>query len=139
MTTKLTKLAPVVVGRETVRKALHAFAPKMRPWELDGRYRVLTRAEWDGVIQSVGPDHNKYLADFFDCDAFSRAWYGRVAEDYEVNGMMIVVDFDSAHSYNLLLEHDGKGNLGCRLFEPQTLSFPEPGKKPYSLGDGFML
>ena len=133
------QVAPVVFDRAAVQKALHAFAPKMRLYELDGRYRVLTRAEWDFVVKEVGPEHNRYLADFFDCDAFSRAWYGRIAEDYEINGMFIVVDFGAKHSYNLMLEHDGKGNLSCCLFEPPTLQRPAKGTGHYTMNRGFLL
>ena len=135
----LAKIDPKVFLDAEVEKALREFAPKMRPWSLDGRYWLLRSAEWDEIIKSIGPEHNKYIADRFDCDAFSRVWYGRVAETYEINGMMIVVDFDSEHSYNLLLQHDGSNNISCRLFEPQTLSHPTPGPKPYSMGRGFML
>lgn len=132
-------ISPVVFGRGAVEDALRAYCPKMRPYELDGKYYALTRDEWATVINDIGPEHNKYVAERFDCDAFSRVWYGKVAERFEVNSMFIVVDFSGRHSYNLLLEHDGKGNLSCSLFEPQTLMHPVKGSGHYTMTDGFLL
>lgn len=122
-----------------MEKALHEYAPKMRKVCLDNRYYCLSAAAWDGLIKAVGTEPNKYAADRFDCDAFSRVWYGRVAEDYEINGMGIVIDWSGKHSYNALLVAGADGTLTVRLFEPQTLATPKRGSGPYLLKSGILF
>ena len=138
----LAPVKPVIHARSEVEKALGAYAPHMRRVCLDNRYYCLTGPDWDALIKAVGPEHRKYAVDKFDCDAFSRVWYGRVAEDYEINGMGIVIDWSGQHSYNLLLVSDGEKpatRLTCRLFEPQNLSEPKRGAEPYLLKSGILF
>ena len=132
-------LTPTKHPRSAVETALKLYARKMQRVCLDNIYYCLSSEEWDALIKAVGSEHNKYAAERFDCDAFSRVWYGKVAERYEINGMGIVVDYAGQHSYNALLVDDGDGALSVRLFEPQTLATPKRGVKPYLLGSGILF
>ena len=132
------KLTPRAFSRDAVRKALHHYAPHMTPYLLDNIYYCLDATEWKTVIKAIGPDPVSYASNRYDCDSFSRYWWSEVNHRFEVNGMMIVVDFAGQHSYNLLLTNDG-GKIVPQLFEPQTLSSPDKGKAPYLLTRGFVL
>ena len=133
------KLTPVAFPVKSVRRVFNQFAGDMGATLLDGRYWCLTRPEWTDVIGAIGPDHNRYVADRYDCDDYAKWWAAEVAHRFEINAAFIVVDYGARHSYNCLLEHDGHGNIHPRLLEPQSLTFPAIGKKPYLCRSGFFF
>ena len=132
-------LSPVVFDKKVVRRTLNKYAGDMGDVLLDDKYYVLSNAEWNYVVKIIGAEADKYQSDRFDCDKFARVWYGKVAEKFEVNSMAIVVDYSGRHSYNALLVHDGAKNLNVVLFEPQNLSRPVKGTKPYVCKSGFFM
>ena len=132
-------MKPVVFDKKEVRRVLNKFAGKMDDVLLDNYYYCLTREEWTHVIKEIGPDANKYTPEKYDCDSFSRYFWAEVNHKYEVNGLMVVVDYSGRHSYNALLVHDGHGHLSVDLFEPQNGSFPKLGQKPYICHSGFFM
>ena len=130
---------PVAFSKKAVRRLLNQQFGKMGDVLLDDQYFVLSQPEWDQVIKAIGPEKDGYRPNRFDCDSFSRVFWGKVNEQYEVNGLFVVIDYSGKHSYNALLIHDGKQGLTIRLYEPQNGTYPTKGAKPYICGSGFFI
>ena len=85
------------------------------------KYRGLPRDEWDAILATQFTVANRYEPDLFDCDGFSCAFMGLIAWDFDVNGVVRILDSSAGHSYNAVLvaSDDGKS---CSFIgiEPQT-------------------
>ena len=126
-------------GKKAIRRLLNKEYGNMGDVLLDDQYFCITQSEWDQVIKAIGPEKDPYTPNRFDCDSFSRVFWGKVNETFEINGLFVVVDYSGRHSYNALLIHDGAGGLTIRLYEPQNGTYPKRGVKPYEAKSGFFM
>lgn len=83
------------------------------------QYRSLPQSVWDQILATHFTIH-EYVPEFFDCDSFAAAFMGMVAFDYEINGVVRVLDTSAGHSYNaILVSEDGK-TCTWKEVEPQA-------------------
>ena len=129
---------PVPFKKQAVWNQLNSFCP-LDFHLVDDKYYCLTMEQWRDVIHALGFEKNKYVADRFDCDSYSREWWAKVNERYEINGMFAVFDFSGKHSYNLLLPHDKGQMVKPVILEPQNLTFPRKGQQHYEMKRGFLI
>ena len=84
------------------------------------KYKGLPRATWDAILalhQTIHP----YTPEFFDCDSFSAVFLGFTVWNFEINGVVRVLDMSASHSYNgiLVASDDGK-TCSWEIVEPQA-------------------
>jgi hypothetical protein len=93
------------------------FLPDKPTWyRLDGEYYSCTLADFRKIIEWDWTDTKKYVSETFDCDKFSMYFKSRVALDFGVNAVAVILDYSSGHSYNVLFPVDDVP----KIFEPQT-------------------
>ena len=83
------------------------------------KYRGLPRKIWDAIL-GLHLSIHEYIPDLWDCDAFSCAFMGLVAWNFEVNGVARVLDNSAGHSYNaILVASDDSQSCQWLVVEPQ--------------------
>jgi len=92
--------------------------PGVKKWlRLDGKYYTTDRKTLERLIKWDWTDTKKYELDRFDCDKFAFYFKARMALDFGINAIGVVLDYSAAHAYNLLLPNDVDQPL---IFEPQN-------------------
>ena len=102
---------------------------------LDNKYWVCSEADFDKVIAHDPTDAKRYAADRFDCDNFSFTFKARVGRQYGLNAVGVVVDWSSAHAYNLVVFLDGT----AKIFEPQSDEWPSLGSDNYKFESALVI
>jgi hypothetical protein len=86
---------------------------------LDDKYYTTNMDTIKQIIKWDWTDTRKYLEDTFDCDKFATYFKSRMAIDFGINAIGIVLDYSSAHAYNIIITKDNQG-VKWYLYEPQT-------------------
>lgn len=103
-------------------------------WPLDSRYWLPTKEDFELLLEWNWTDHWNYLLDRFDCEDFSlevKTVFGQIG----LNCVGLVIDWSSAHAYNLVIFEDGS----FRWLEPQNDTYIELGYGVYKLTNGAVL
>lgn len=83
---------------------------------LDMRYRLTNRKNFMNVVAWDATDRLVYVREFFDCDKFAMLFKVMVNLIFQLNQVAWVIDYKSAHAYNLILFADSEPIV----FEPQS-------------------
>ena len=86
---------------------------------LDNNYYAVDMETFKKIVEWDWTDTRKYIADTFDCDKFAMYFKARVAIDFGVNAVGIVLDYSSSHAYNIVILKDQQG-VKWYLYEPQN-------------------
>jgi hypothetical protein len=86
---------------------------------LDGTYYATDLETLKRIIDWDWIDTRKYLVDTFDCDKFAMYFKARISIDFGVNAIGVILDYSSAHAYNLVIVKDSQG-VRWYLYEPQN-------------------
>jgi hypothetical protein len=85
---------------------------------LDGTYYTVDFDTFKKIVEWDFTDTRKYLTDTFDCDKFAMYFKSRLAIDYGINAIGVVLDYSSSHAYNLVILKDSQTKW--YLYEPQN-------------------
>ncbi len=106
---------------------------------LDGNYYTVSLEEFKKIIEWDRTNRHQYYYDRFDCDKYAMYFKSHLAWYFGINAVGVILDYGSAHAYNLLLPHDRDEPL---LFEPQTdkvFTIEERDRRFYGLKDYLVL
>ena len=114
----------------------------LRRWlRLDRHYYATDPESFVRIVEWDWTDTRSYTIDRFDCDKFALYFKARLALDFGVNAVGVVLDYSSAHAYNLvILKSNGK--TGWLLFEPQNdmmFKYEERDQKLYAMKDYYLI
>lgn len=116
--------------------------PEHKLFALDGKYRVPHTDDLNDFIKNTKIDENNYLSNFYDCENFAFHFHSILALNYHINSCGIVISYESAHAFNVLVSHQGgKDNLQVNIFEPQSdnMWLPNKDKNNYKIEDQIIL
>ena len=107
-----------LVSRAWVEDVLHRAVPAGVNWFLLDRaeYHVLSRTDFQMLVGWDWTNQVPYIPDRRDCDKFAVHFWDILRWRLGVNGVGWVVDWTSAHSYNLIIFDDGT----WEWWEPQN-------------------
>jgi hypothetical protein len=92
----------------------------MQGWlRLDGNYYTVDMETFKKIVEWDWTDTRKYVLDRFDCDKFAIYFKARMAIDFGVNAVGVVLDYSAGHAYNLVILRDAQG-VKWLLYEPQN-------------------
>lgn len=84
-------------------------------------------------------DTKKYILDKFDCDKYAIYFKARMALDFGINALGVVLDYSSGHAYNVVIFTDVDEPI---LFEPQNdklIKVDERNLRYYKLEDYYLI
>jgi hypothetical protein len=84
---------------------------------LDGSYYTVDMDTFKKIVEWDFTDTRKYLTDTFDCDKFAMYFKSRLALDFGINAVGVVLDYSAGHAYNLVILKDSQTRW--YLYEPQ--------------------
>jgi len=91
----------------------------MSEWlRLDGNYYTADMDSLKRIIDWDWTDTRKYITDTFDCDKFAFYFKARIAIDFGINAIGIILDYSAGHAYILLIVKDS--SINWYLYEPQN-------------------
>jgi hypothetical protein len=91
----------------------------MAGWlRLDGEYYTTDMDSLKRIIDWDWTDTRKYITDTFDCDKFALYFKSRMAIDFGINAVGVILDYSAEHAYNLLIVKDS--SVKWYLYEPQN-------------------
>ena len=129
----------VEIDGETMRSLLRGAIPDlnafMKHYRLDDKYWLPSREIFDEIIRLDWTDEKEYRSERFDCDDFSVQFKARVCDVYDLNNVGIVVDYNSSHSYNIVVLAD----QSVWAFEPQSDRYYTIGDVLYKMAWGVLL
>ena len=103
---------------------------------LDNKYWVCDKIEFQKVVDANTIDEKKYIVDKFDCDNFAFAFKAQVAMQYNLNNVGLVIDHSGGHAYCVVVF----SNSSAQLFEPQNDRWITPGEsKSYTFKEGIVI
>ena len=102
---------------------------------LDNKYWTCSEADFNKIVAHDPTDDKGYAADRFDCDNFSFTFKARVGRQYGINAIGVVIDYSSAHAYNVVVFLDGT----AKIFEPQSDEWPALGSGNYKFESGLVI
>jgi hypothetical protein len=86
-------------------------------------------------------DTRKYISETFDCDKFSMYFKSRVAIDFGINSVGVVLDYSAEHAYNLVILKEGDG-IRWYLYEPQNdnlFTYDQRDKNMYAMQSYYLI
>ena len=86
---------------------------------LDSKYWVCSRIDFDAIIKWDWTNDKKYVAEKYDCDNFAFSFKARMDRKFHLNNVGLVIDYSGGHAYNCVVFSDGT----AELFEPQSDRF----------------
>jgi hypothetical protein len=90
----------------------------MAGWlRLDEEYYTTDMDSLKRIIDWDWTDTRKYITDMFDCDKFAFYFKSRMAIDFGINAVGVILDYSAGHAYNLLIIKDS--SIKWYLYEPQ--------------------
>jgi hypothetical protein len=104
---------------EAVINDLKAKGGMIAWFPLDSHYVSTTLDDFRKIILWDWTDNLHYEINVFDCENFAFYFASRVARMFGINTVGIVLDYSSAHAYNLVVVKDRQG-VRWYLYEPQT-------------------
>ena len=108
---------------------------------LDGTYYTASLDDFKKIISWDWTNLKKYVSDTFDCDKFALYFKSRIALDFKINAVAVVLDYSSEHAYNLIIYREGEG-FNWILYEPQNDSmfyFEQRDTNFYKMEDYILL
>jgi hypothetical protein len=108
-----------------------------RWFRLDKNYYTTGYETFKKIIEWDWTDTRKYITDVFDCDDFATYFKARMAIEFNINAIAIVLDYSSAHAYNIVILKDCSG-VKWYIYEPQTdqlFEFEKRDTKYYAMRD----
>lgn len=90
--------------------------PEVKRIPLDGKYYAPSRDDFHKVIRRDVTNLMAYEKAKFDCENFAMHFAGQAGMMYGVNTVGVVIDWSSAHSYNVIVYDDDS----YEFYEPQT-------------------
>jgi hypothetical protein len=107
-----------VVERDSawVQKQLSDMGLEIVRFPLDDPYRLTNRKNFMNVVAWDTTDRLEYVKNFFDCDKFAMLFKVMVNLIFNLTQVVDIIDYKSAHSYNLILYPESEP----MVFEPQT-------------------
>jgi len=115
------KIALATLTEDELQNTLNNLFNKTKPYSwfrLDGKYYTTTLDLFKKVVEWDWTDSRKYISESFDCDKFSIYFKSRMAIDYGINTIGVILDYSGGHAYNLVIVKNPNPQL--YLFEPQT-------------------
>lgn len=92
---------------------------------MNSSYRVMSRDDFDRIVEEESVSMKEYELDYFDCVDFTGVFRFGVARRYNVNSIGLVITYaGTPHAFNIIVFDDGT----AELFEPQSDRFIEPGE-----------
>jgi hypothetical protein len=92
----------------------------LQDWlRLDGNYYTVDEDTFKKIVEWDWTDTRKYITDTFDCDKFAMYFKARMAIDFGVNAVGVILDYSSGHAYNLVIFKNQQG-VEWYLYEPQN-------------------
>ena len=104
------------VDRDTVYSWVRGLPGDKDVKMVDNKYRLTSLDDYRRIIQWDRTNLRPYIYEFWDCDDYSMRFKSNVAAVFLVNGVGWVIDWWSAHAYNLLITCGG----GVYIYEPQN-------------------
>ena len=86
-------------------------------------------------------DTRKYISETFDCDKFAMYFKSRVAIDFGINAVGVVLDYSAEHAYNLVILKEGDG-IRWYLYEPQNdklFTYDQRDKNMYAMQSYYLI
>jgi hypothetical protein len=108
---------------------------------LDGTYYTTNLETFKKIIEWDFTDTRKYLLDQFDCDKFAIYFKSRMAIDYKINSIGVILDYSSGHAYNIIIVKDND-QVKWLLYEPQNdkiFTYDERDERFYSMNLYYLL
>jgi len=115
------KISLIQLSEDEIQSIVRDINSKSQPagWlRLDGTYYTVDLQTFKKIIAWDWTDTRKYVWDRFDCDKFAIYFKSRMAIDYGVNAVGVVLDYSAGHAYNLVIVKNQK--VDWFLYEPQT-------------------
>jgi hypothetical protein len=131
---------PVSLSENELKAVINDIYSRTRPagWlRLDGVYYTVDLETFRKIIDWDWTDTRRYVLDKFDCDKFAIYFKSRMAIDFGVNAVGVVLDYSAGHAYNLVILRNEK--VDWFLYEPQTdalFRFEERDTRLYSMNPG---
>lgn len=92
----------------------------LQDWlRLDGNYYTVDMDTFKKIVEWDWTDTRKYIDDTFDCDKFAMYFKSRMAIDFGINAIGVILDYSVGHAYNLVILKDAQG-VKWYLYEPQN-------------------
>ncbi len=116
------KISRVQLSESDIQSVINSIYNKSRPagWlRLDGTYYTTDPQTFNNIIKWDWTDTRKYVTDTFDCDKFAMYFKARMAIDFGINAIGIVIDYSAGHAYNLVILKSSQG-INWYLYEPQN-------------------
>lgn len=108
----------------------------MQGWlRLDGNYYTVDMETFKKIVEWDWTDTRKYVLDRFDCDKFALYFKSRMAIDFGINAVGVILDYSAGHAYNLVILRDAQG-VKWYLYEPQLdriFSYDERDRRVYAM------
>jgi hypothetical protein len=102
---------------------------------LDGKYFLASNDDIAKIIGWDWTDAKEYILNQYDCENFAFSFKARVEETFLVNQVGLVIDWSSAHAYNVIVTKDGE----LWFFEPQSDTIVETGSGLYKMERAVIL
>ncbi len=98
-----------IVERDSawIQQAIDDMGLGIKRLQLDGKYRLTSQDNWLNILAWDFTDLIPRLKEIFDCENFSILLKAFSDLYFHVNQLGIVLDYKSAHSYNLAVWPDG--------------------------------
>ncbi|MCC6057028.1 MAG: hypothetical protein LM583_10170 [Desulfurococcaceae archaeon] len=116
---KITKVPLTAQEVENVINDLKAKGGLVAWFPLDSQYFATSLEEFKKIISWDWTDHLHYEINSFDCENFAFYFASRIARMFGINAIGVILDYSSAHAYNLVIVKDSQG-VRYYLFEPQN-------------------
>jgi hypothetical protein len=115
----------------------------MLSWlRLDGTYYSTDMNTFKKIVEWDWTDTRKYIADVFDCDKFAMYFKARMAIDFGINAVGVILDYSAGHAYNLVILRDPRGVVNYYLYEPQNdnlFTYEQRDKNMYAMQSYVLL
>jgi len=112
----------VVLSENEVQSVISDLQSKggMQGWlRLDGTYYTVDTDTFKKIIDWDWTDTRKYLSETFDCDKFAMYFKSRMAINFGLNAVGVILDYSAGHAYNLVILKDAQ-EVKWLLYEPQN-------------------
>jgi hypothetical protein len=110
-------------------------------FRLDGNYYTVDTETFKKIIQWDWTDTRKYIIDLFDCDKFALYFKSRIAIEFKINAIAVILDYSSGHAYNIVILKDAN-QVKWYIYEPQTdelFTFEQRNIEFYKMQDFYIL
>jgi hypothetical protein len=110
-------------------------------FRLDGDYYTVDSNTFKKIIEWDWTDTRKYIVDLFDCDKFAIYFKSRIAIEFKINAIAVILDYSSGHAYNIVILKD-TNQAKWYIYEPQTdelFTYEQRDTRFYAMRDFYIL